>query len=242
MRIFENAVKAFDIILPKRCLACERPLRTGLLCSACALPPPVSSVEGRCLRCFSFLPLEPEISCPNCHSSPLPFRQVRFLWPYAGNFKDALRGMKYKGHRSLSSVFSAALLEALPALYPWPDWDLILPVPISSKGLVQRGFNQCLTLAETCAAYHPSASVKTSALLLRRRHRAQATLNTSARKSNVTNAFMARQHLIFGKTVLLVDDVLTTGATAINCFKALANAGARSVDLITLARSEKLES
>ena len=116
--------------------------------------------------------------------------------------------------------------------------DLVAPVPLHWRRLVTRRYNQALLLARNLTRDQP-AKLAPDLLLRRRWTGSQAGLAAQERRRNVREAFAIHprwQARAKGKTVLLVDDVLTTGATVEACTRALLRAGARHVDVLTLAR------
>jgi len=114
--------------------------------------------------------------------------------------------------------------------------DVLVPVPLHPRRLRERGFNQSALLAEEIGR-RTGRAVCPDALVRRRDTLPQAGLTAAARRRNVEGAFAVRRRAsVAGRTVLLVDDVLTTGATAFTCARRLAEAGAAELRLLTVAR------
>lgn len=135
----------------------------------------------------------------------------------------------------------AVILQMLPELLSAPSLggiDVIVPVPLSKKRRFERGFNQAETIA-----FHVSKLLQVPvdpASLIRKKHTPmhRAVMDKKAREMTVTNAFEAiRPKLIDGRSILLIDDIFTSGATASYCAKALKKKGAASVKVLTLARA-----
>jgi ComF family protein len=144
-------------------------------------------------------------------------------------------------HLKRFPVIPGILLERLPqVLGPkrFGDCDLIVPVPLSAKRLAERGFNQAETIASRVAKIlHKPVD---SQSLVRKVHTPmhRASMDKKARELSVKNAFeVSRPRLIDGRSILLVDDIFTSGATVSNCAKALKKKGAGRVDVFTLARA-----
>jgi ComF family protein len=116
------------------------------------------------------------------------------------------------------------------------DVDYIVPVPLGSKRFQERGYNQVMLLARPLA-WELDIPIKRQALTRIRETRSQVGLSREQRITNVQNAFAAKKHDVNGKKILLVDDVVTTGATINACAKALTEAGAVKVFAATLARA-----
>jgi ComF family protein len=117
--------------------------------------------------------------------------------------------------------------------------DLVLPVPLHIKRLRRRGFNQASLLA---VSFFPEEKkkIKNTILFRKRETVPQTGLNGSLRRKNIKNAFFVEApEQVKGKNIVLIDDVFTTGTTVNECAKVLVKAGAKQVDVLTLARAEK---
>jgi predicted amidophosphoribosyltransferase len=161
------------------------------------------------------------------------------LWSYTGNARDYITAMKYRPSVWLCRNAGQLLADYLVPLFVNCRWDMIVPIPSSINSLQDRGFNQCLIMARPVAK---AAHASISALTLRHAgcRAAQASLHTAKRIANVRRSFAAAQ-TAKGKRILLLDDVITTGATSTSAGLALIKAGARSVDLLALARASTWE-
>ncbi len=195
---------------------------TGALCRCCGLPFEID--------------VEPDQLCGACLVRQPAYDRARAALIYGDVSRDLVLGLKYQGRRDglvtlagwMTSAGSELLAEA----------DLITPVPLHYFRLIRRGFNQSGWLA---AALSRTSGVRLSVDALKRVRSTpiQGNLSADARRRNVQGAFRVRRgrvKLVKGKRVVLVDDVLTTGATAEACARALRKAGAACVDVITLAR------
>ncbi len=232
-----------DLILAPACLACRRPIVPAdparLVCRRCrallrAIPSP------RCDRCGAprlATGRAPGPVCPECDKWPPPLLAARsacLLHPPA----DVLvHQLKYRGWRALAGPMGErmATLE-LPA--ECDDARICVPVPTTRVRLWQRGYNQAELLAR---AFARSTGRQTLALLERTGSASsQTALQPAARGANVAGAFRARDEgtrSLQGAHLLLIDDVLTTGATAVECARTLTAAGARCITLVTFARA-----
>jgi ComF family protein len=172
--------------------------------------------------------------CPDCLATPPPFTALRSWAVYSGPVRKAIHSLKYKGDITLGEILSRPLIELVGRL-GW-KFDLLTPVPISLARKKMRGYNQssilALPLALGCAVtYQPRSLVKIL------NTPTQVGLTAVQRRENVRQAFQARPNLVRSKTVLVVDDVTTSGATMLACAEALLRAGAQKVYGLTLARA-----
>lgn len=144
--------------------------------------------------------------------------------------------MKYRGVRTLVDPLGDLMIEHLRSNGNLPEFDLILPVPLHRNKLRQREFNQAAGLARRIGKYF-EIPVSTDNLQQIRSTKSQTKLTKTQRIANVKGAFrVKRADELNGKSVLLVDDVFTTGATVDECSKVLLAAGAKEVFVMTLAR------
>jgi ComF family protein len=232
-----------ELCYPERCAACDARMEAQVgLCPPCAES--LYPLGAACPVCANPQEAPRGLLCARCRRVPPPFRRVIAPFRYGGELACALRRMKYGGARGggraeLARPLGKLLAEALAGVH---GTDVIVPVPLHPSRLRQRGFSQAQDLA--VAARRFAGARQTIDVLLLERVQAtseQAGLSRAARKENVRGAFAvprsARPRLL-GKTVLLIDDVLTTGATAAACARALRQGGARRIDVLVLARAE----
>jgi ComF family protein len=156
---------------------------------------------------------------------------------YGDLAREAIHALKFGGRRGLANPLGDLLaglpLSALPGAAP----DVLVPVPLHPRRARERGYNQALLLARRLER---AWGVPVAADALRRTvaTQPQADLDAAARRRNVRDAFAVRSpELIAGRHVVLVDDVLTTGATAAECAMSLRRAGAATVGVLTVARA-----
>lgn len=219
-----------------RCPLCGVPGREAGLCPACAkaLAPRLGGFCPRCARRFGLDGYEPTV-CSDCRETPPPWQRLYFHGAYDGQLRELILTYKFA-----TSIQHARLFQdlALAAFQRQADArpDMVVPVPLHWRRLVWRGFNQSLEMARRLAreegiALAPSAMKRT-------RHTApQSTLTVEERLTNLDNAFRAKQELVSGRHVLLVDDVMTTGSTLRECAQVLLGADATRVDVLVLTRT-----
>ena len=164
------------------------------------------------------------------------FTRARAAGVYDQSLRLAIQALKFRGAVQLADPLGRLLFAAFRRHWPAGDVDVVAPVPLHRRRLRERGFNQAWLLLRCWPAVDGSAVVRD----LLQRHRAtapQSGLDRRARRMNIRNAFsMARAGQSAGKRVLLVDDVLTTGATVNACADVLLRDGAARVDVLTVAR------
>jgi ComF family protein len=204
--------------LPQRCPGCGAPARsTLLLCEACRAAIPRVSF-ALCARCLA-RGRDPA----GCLAHP--GHGVWAAWLYDERAARVVQALKYEGRRGLAPGLAAELARVAP---PAPRADLVMAVPLHSARQRERGYNQAGLLAEALAGAIGVPRLA-GAIERVRDTRPQARLDPRARRVNVAGAFRVRNpERLRGRTILLVDDVVTTGATFEACLEALGRAGARA--------------
>lgn len=172
--------------------------------------------------------------CASCAESRPHFKAARSWAEYREPLRGAIHQLKYKGNVALGECFSDPLI----GLIDQTGWriGLIVPVPLGIARLAARGYNQAKLLAQPIA-WKFGLPLKTKALVRVKETLSQVDLNAEERKINVSDAFEARREIVARRSILLVDDVMTSGATLDACAKACLEAGAGDVYAITLARA-----
>ncbi len=219
-----------DWLFPARCLGCGA--LGGPWCPVCDGHTQWLS-EPLCAHCG--LPSATETSsCQACRANHYRFTAARSLAVYAGELRQALLAFKRQQNTALGQVFAAKL----ERLYRQQNWqaDLVLPVPLDAQREAQRGFNQAGLLAASLAQ-GLGLPFPTGALRRRPGAQVQHRLTAEQRWQNLQGTFVADKQAILGTQVLLVDDIMTTGATAQASSVALLEAGAAQVYVLTVGRS-----
>lgn len=210
-----------DFALPQQCPGCGLPARADvMLCEGCRARIPRLET-ALCTRC-----LATGREGPGCRSHP--GFQAWAAWVYDERAALVVHALKYGDRPGLAAALGADLARALP-----PDYrpDLVIEVPLHPARQRERGYNQAAALAEAVAA--SLATPRLAGAIQRvRPTRAQARLGPGERRRNLAGAFrVVCPARLEGRSVLLVDDVLTTGATLESALGALASAGARGAGL-----------
>ena len=223
-----------SLIFPAACPSCglplDRPTR-GPLCEACWTQLP----RHRDSACDCGAPLpSPDIElCGRCRRGLADFDRGASLGPYTGALRVAIHQLKYSGKRRAATRLAEQMSRLDSVQRALAGKPLLIPVPLHPSRGTQRGFNQAELLAAALA--HPRGLQVVEGLIRVRNTPPQTGRSAAARRRNVAGAFQATRPLR-NLDVVLVDDVLTTGATARACAKTLRRAGARSVGLLTVAR------
>jgi ComF family protein len=239
-----------DLLLPPRCAACGREsfdAPASGLCGPCAGALP--ALEPRCVRCARPRATEaPADGCGACSgpwatdevlgardgTARRPLDRVLAAWPYAGVARDLVLALKFRSRRLAARPLAEAMRETLEAA--GVPGDLVVGVPLSRRRLRERGYDQARLLAVALA--RGARLPWDRRALARRRHTARQTeLSRRARRRGPRGAFVGEPRRVRGRCVVLVDDVLTTGATARACAVALKRAGAATVTLVVACRT-----
>lgn len=237
-----------DLVLSPVCLGCDRSVLPGperpLVCGRCRvrLRPPPAPRCGRCSAPLQLTGRAVEPTCPDCREWDAALEWAESACLLRAPADQLVYRLKYGGWRLLAEPLAELMARSLARSWRWAASHggavpLLVPVPTTRARLRSRGYNQ----AELLALGLSSRTGIRSLDALARAHAtgSQIALQPSARRANVAGAFrtLARAGRIRGRSVLLVDDVLTTGATAGECARMLNEAGARAVGLVSFARA-----
>jgi ComF family protein len=229
---------AVSQVLPHRCIACAEIVSGPGFCLAC-WPQLRFITAPHCFGCGDpfEVPASPESRCAICAADPPPWQRARAIWRYNEASKGPVLALKYQDRTAFADIAAPLLRRAGQELLDTPN-ALLVPVPLHWTRLAWRGFNQAALLAD---ALHRVSGVGVEKHILRRIRRTspQQGLDRTQRQSNIRQAFAVPATAaprLAGRPVILIDDVITTGATAAACAKVLLKAGAASVDILTLAR------
>jgi len=223
-----------SLIFPAACPACGLPLdspASGPLCEPCWTQLPRHS-DSAC-DCGAPLPGPDSELCGRCRRGLAEFERGASLGPYTGALRVAIHQLKYSGKRRVAKRLAEQMSRLGSVQRALAGDPLLIPVPLHPSRGAERGFNQAALLAAALA--RPRGLAVLDGLIRVRDTPPQTGRSAAARRHNVAGAFQATRRFR-NRDVILVDDVLTTGATARACAKTLRRAGARSVGLLTVAR------
>ena len=249
-----------DYLWPCHCEICSSPLSPldgdplrdayGVVCGNCnpfstlGFQYPLCTLYPRsfCRACGESSPHSLEEGlCPACRAFPLPLRELRTLVDYDENAEVLIKRLKYELRHRIAPFLAHAMYNAIAGdtIFSSPNWNLLLPLPSCATAVKKRGFSHTALMARHLARklgndYSPFA------LHSRGTRPSQTELPRELRASNVKGAFIASSKRIADKSILLIDDVVTTASSLSSAAMALMAAGAKSVDAIAIARSKQL--
>ena len=252
VRVLRSPVDAASCaLLPAVCALCGSPLPllfSAPICDVCWAEFPARN-EALCFRCGDLLPPAGSVSgtCRTCRLAPPPYVRAVSYGPYEGRMRDAIHALKFEGLRPAARRLGQMLAQAIGQLHPGiPDGILMVPVPLHKSKFARRGFNQARLLARYAMASlresHPgwSLTLASRTVVRQRPTESQAGLTPRQRRQNVRGAFeVPDSAAVTGRNVLLIDDIMTTGATVRAVAQILLRAGAANVWVATLARARQ---
>jgi len=217
-----------DLIFPPHCVVCGQ--SGEWLCQDCLasfryVQPPVCGMCGR--------PLSGSDLCNNCSRHPLEIDGIRAATYFEGSIRQTIHHFKYKGTQVLAPYLGKLIAQAWSSA-PLPA-STIVPVPLHPQRLRRRGYNQSALLARELSK-HIDLPVVENCLMRVRPTRPQVGLGAAERKLNVQDAFQCTDQRLESTSVVLIDDVCTTGATLEACARALYEQGSHLVWALVLAR------
>jgi len=228
-RIQQLAWSGVDLLFPPVCGGCGTngkrwcqdcqsrvPIIRHDFCESCGIP----TINGE--------------TCEKCKSDPPAYRMMRSWAVFDSPVQNALHTLKYRHNVGIGEALALQLTEFVKGL----NWrvDLLIPIPLGRKRLKERGYNQVGLVAQPLS-YGIGWEYTPSALWKSRETRSQVGLSISQRRENVFGMYQANPEIVKSRSVLLMDDVATTGSTIPSCTQALLAAGAREVYALTIARA-----
>jgi len=234
MRDLLNTLKAgfLTLLFPQNCILCGRfagvdaqlPLCRNCMSKVKTLP---AAVCDKCGRPAGV------IVCPDCRKYKPHFDKVRAGALYEGAIKEIVHNFKYKGEFYLARYLASLMMVASPAEFL--QVDCFVPVPLDRSRQIERGYNQAMLLAQEMRR-RTGVPVK-NVLVKARRTEPQTALSGEVRRKNLKGAFKVKGRIEGIKSVVLVDDVITTGATLSECARTLKQAGVEKVFALVAARA-----
>ena len=217
-----------DLISPRQCVACGNRLSITehALCSSCYLHLPRTT--------FQFTPYDNPMTQLFWGLAPVDRAAALFFYEPHGEPAQLLYDLKYANRPDIGETLGRMMAEEMRMAGFFDGIDVIIPVPLSSRRMRQRGYNQSEMLAH---GIHEVTGIPVMDKVISRRYfkKSQTTLMRHQRQENVTDVFTLREtESLEGKHVLLIDDVCTTGATLISCANALRSIPSLCISVLTL--------
>ena len=229
--------RLLGLLLPRVCVLCsDRAAEPFNLCDGCIGDLP--GMNGACRRCALPLPAPGSGLCARCATDPPPFRRAVAAFRYVEPVDTLIQQLKYQGDLAVAPTLGRLLARRIADAGAGGP-ECILPVPLHPRRLRARGFNQSLEIAKPLAA-GTGIPVKRYWVKRTRDTPVQSQIQgIPARRRNVRDAFAASPRLARYARVAIVDDVVTTGATAAELARVVLAQGVESVDLWCVARAER---
>jgi len=223
--------RIFDLIYPPFCCYCGK---IGYeICLECYTKIETISNHKICLVCGRII--ETGTNCTDCMKLYPSFEQARSWGVYVGVLKQVVQKIKYKRGFGIIEYITKPLIHFIK------NWgisvDMIVPIPLGEKREIARGYNQSFLIAQPISKYF-NIPLYEHTLIRSRDTKSQVGLNCEERKTNMKNAFRAEKSACNNKSILLIDDIVTTGSTLNESAKALKLAGAQKVFCFTVARTK----
>lgn len=223
-----------ELLFPRRCPVCDKPVdKMGRYVCAKCLPKIKYVQEPFCMKCGKGLRDDTLEYCEDCKNSSHMYTKGRALYEY-DTIKEAIYRLKYEGRREYADFFGKDLAKKLgKEMQSWRV-DAIIPVPLHKDREKQRGYNQAKLLAKALGR-ELDIPVKADFIIRKRATLPQKQLNGKERQNNLKNAFKIGQNDVKLKTVIVVDDIYTTGATMDEVARCLKLAGVGEIYCVSLA-------
>jgi ComF family protein len=239
MRLSSVLYSLLDMVYPRICAGCggNVDLPSGHICWECLSALEVVS-RPYCRICGDPVEgmVDGEYDCSICRNKRPRFEQARSVFRFRGPMKNIIHALKYQQGAYLMYELALHMSECVKSHFAGVPFDAVVCVPLFSKRQRERGYNQATLLASGLADALKLDFAPT-ALLRLRDTKTQTDLNAGSRATNVKGAFGVRlPSWVDGRRLLLVDDVMTTGATIRECAKVLKDTSAASVHVVTLGR------
>lgn len=233
--IKSTLMMAADIIFPRRCPFCDGLLPFGRYgpCDGCAAR---LNFVGRdfCLKCGKPLTDPRSEYCSACKTSERLFDSGRTLFIYDDLLKHSLSSLKYENKREYAEYFGDELARRFAAEMRSGGFDAVVPVPVSPDRLRKRGYNQAELIAKRVSLI-TGIPLRNDILIRVKDTVAQKELGRSARQKNLKKAFKITGNVVELETIMVIDDIYTTGATISGIAGVLKEAGVKKVCFFTVA-------
>lgn len=235
--------KILEIFFPSHCVFCEKIIsKDALFCNDC-WPKLQFITDPKCKICsypfeFQICHDTADLICSNCLVKKPSYDKSFTIFRYNYILKKVVSNLKYRDQTFLAKKFARILFDKVKNEIV--DCDLIIAAPLHLKRLKKRKFNQAGLLAKEISKFSKQSKFIPDFLIRVKNTRPQIELRKKQREKNLKRAFLVNKkyrELVKGKKILLIDDVMTTGATVENCAKELKRRGAKEVLVLTIAKT-----
>ena len=226
-----------DLLFAPTCLSCQKSIdQPHHLCADCFQKLP-KQPENYCLRCGTWT-VGVQDGCGYCLNIPdITADACYFAYAYEGCIAQWIIGLKFSDHPEWATLLARLFWHSLQESLTWEAPDMVMPIPLHPYRLIQRRYNQSALLAGSLANFLHRPLV-TNGLKRVKITQPQSRLSAEKRIENVRGAFQCSKNQVFGRSILLVDDVFTTGSTTRAAVQTLKKAGARRVIVACLAAAQ----
>jgi len=238
--IYQQTQKLFEACLPSLCLLCHLPSKNSLVCEYCHEA--ILTERSYCLRCGCGLS-HTQPFCGECLQHHFEFTQLHAVASYQSPFPELIKQLKYNNHLLYADLLGQLLANSILQRYnqaQLQEIDYLIPVPLHKKKHRKRGFNQAQLISEALSKHLPVEITQTT-LTRSKLTNAQEGLTRHQRTLNLKHAFSLteeRKVELKGKHIVLIDDVVTTGATINSLCQVLLAAKVKRIDVWCICRTE----
>lgn len=238
--LYQNSQTLIEACLPSHCLLCDLPSKQSLICQFCH--DSILAERPCCLHCGCGLSTS-QAFCGECIQHHFDFKQLHAIASYQPPFPALIKRLKYHHQLLYADLLGLLLADSLQQRYTKQDFediDYILPVPLHAKKQRKRGFNQAQLISDALIKQLAITPAKLN-VLRNKLTSPQEGLSRHQRAFNLKGAFTLKQedaNSLQGKYIVLIDDVVTTGATINSLCKCLLDAGVKRIDVWCICRTE----
>ncbi|MDA7746197.1 ComF family protein [Psychromonas sp.] len=238
--VFQRSQTLLEACLPSHCLLCNLTSQQSLICQYCY--DAILAERTYCLHCGCGL-ITTQNYCGECLQHQFEFQQLHALASYQAPFPQLIKKLKYQNQLLYADLLGLLLADSIKQRFNEQQLqkiDYIIPVPLHIKKLRTRGFNQTQLISEALSQ-HLSINIAQQMVIRNKFTQAQEGLSRSQRTKNLNNAFSLSEKgrvTLAGKHIVLIDDVVTTGATINSLCQCLLAANVKRVDVWCICRTE----
>lgn len=228
------AQTALNLVFPRRCPVCDEPVKpwNALICRDCAQIP--AYIEPPfCMKCGKHLEREEREYCKDCTAHPHIFDRGRGLFAYK-SISASIARFKYKGRQEYAAYYAACMTKRLGSFIRDCKAQALIPVPLHKSRLRHRGYNQAAALARELSAL-TGIPVLTDYIVRAKKTAPMKDLSAQERQNNLKRAFKIRRNDVKLSTVIIIDDIYTTGSTMDALSRELKKAGVERIYFAALA-------